>query len=261
MGRSHVIAVKKTLLFLAAVLLVARSLEAEDEVSVRVYVLKHKRVEEAALLVRPLLSEAASVTLTQKLNAMTVTARPEKLDQIGKILASFDVPPRGYNFAVKLVRARADVPSGSIASEIGGLGAKLKSLFQFNDYALIDSAVLRGVEGSTLRYQLGSDYSLTFAIRSPGTPAGKELLLSPFALSRLWRPTPGQPGLMRQVYQTSVPITLNQTLVLGASRDEASKSALILILLAEEAGHPDAEKGAAGAKSAEKTDKQPEKKP
>ena len=78
----------------------------------RVYVLKYKRVEEAALLVRPLLSDAASVTLTQKLNAMTVTDRPEKLDQIGKILASFDVPPRGYNFAVKLVRARADVPSG-----------------------------------------------------------------------------------------------------------------------------------------------------
>ena len=53
----------------------------------RVFVLKHKRVEEAALLIRPHLSEAASVTLTQKLNAMTVTDRPEKLDQIGKVLA------------------------------------------------------------------------------------------------------------------------------------------------------------------------------
>ena len=58
----------------------------------RVFVLKHKRVEEAALL-DPAASSptAASVTLTQKLNAMTVTDRPEKLDQIGKILAAFDV--------------------------------------------------------------------------------------------------------------------------------------------------------------------------
>lgn len=251
---------KKNLLLFAALLLAVAPLRAAEDASVRVYVLKHKRVEEAALLVRPLLSDAASVTLTQKLNAMTVTDRPEKLDQIGKILASFDVPPRGYNFAIKLVRARADVPSGTIASEIGGLGAKLKSLFQFNDYALIDSVVLRGVEGGMLRYQLGSDYTVSFVIRSPGNAGGRELLLSPFTLSRLWRPAPppGQkpatppPGLMRQLYQTSVPITLNQTLVLGASREESSKSALILILLAEDAANPAAEKGTPGPKSVEK---------
>ncbi len=242
---------KRTLLVLAAIALVARPLQAADEASVRVFVLKHKRVEEAALLVRPLLSETSSVTLTQRLNAMTVTDRPEKLDQIGKILASFDVPPRGYNFAVKLVRARADVPAGSMAQEIGGLGAKLKSLFQFNDYALIDSAVLRGVENGFLTYQLGTEYSLTFAIRPAGGSGGKELVLSPFSLSKLWKP-PGRPALLRQLYRTSVPITLNQTLVLGASRDEASKSALILILLAEEAPRADAEKGTAGAKAAEK---------
>ena len=241
---------RKLLTALAAALLVSAALRAADEVAVRVYVLKHKRVEEAALLVRPLLSEAASVTLAQKLNAMTVTARPEKLDQIGKILASFDVPPRGYNFAVKLVKARADVPSGSMASEIGGIGAKLKSLFQFNDYALIDSAVLRGVEGGSLRYQLGPEYTLTFAIR-PGTADSRELLLSGLSLSKVWS-KPGEATFLKPLYRTSVPITLNQTLVLGASRDEASKSALILILLAEEAPHGDAEKGTAGPKSAEK---------
>jgi hypothetical protein len=241
--------VKKTLFILAVIALSVQPLRAQEDVGVRVFVLKHKRVEEAALLVRPLLSESASVTLTQKLNAMTVTDRPEKLDRIGKVLASFDVPPRGYTFAVKLVRARADVPAGSIAREIGGIGAKLKSLFQFNDYALIDSAALRGVEGGVLRYQFGNEYVLSFTIRSAGS--GNELLLSPFVLSKLWS-APGQAGLVRTLYRTQVPITLSQTLVLGASRDEASKSALILILLAEEAPRADAEKGTAGAKAAEK---------
>ena len=47
---------KRRLLSLAAMLLAVRTLRAADEVSVRVYVLKHKRVEEAALLVRPLIS-------------------------------------------------------------------------------------------------------------------------------------------------------------------------------------------------------------
>lgn len=241
---------KKTLLLLVATLFAAAVLRAADDVAVRVYVLKYKRVEEALLLVRPALSEASSVTLAQKLNAMTVTARPEKLDLIGKILASFDVPPRGYDFAVKLVRARADVPSGSIASEIGGLGAKLKSLFQFNDYALIDSVVLRGVEGGSLRYQLGPDYYLSFAIH-PVAADAHEILLSGLTLSRVWN-KPGEATFLKPLYRTSVPITLSQTLVLGASREESSKSALILVVLAEEAPRADAEKGTAGAKAAEK---------
>jgi hypothetical protein len=177
--------VKKTLLLLAAFVLFASALPAADEAAVRVYVLKHKRVEEAALLIRPHLSDSASITLTQRLNAMTVTDRPAKLDQIGKVLAAFDTPPRGFTFAVKLVRARADVPEGSIAREIGGLGAKLKSMFQFNDYALIDSVVLRGVEGGRVETQFADEYLLSFTVRPTG--GGNELVLAPFTLSKIYK--------------------------------------------------------------------------
>jgi hypothetical protein len=241
---------KRTLLFLAAFLFSALPLRAAEEAAVRVFVLKHKRVEEAALLIRPHVSESASITLTQKLNAMTVTDRPEKLEQIGKVLAAFDVPPRGFTFAIKLVRARADVPAGSIAREIGGLGAKLKSLFQFNDYALIDSAVVRGVEGGRLDCELGGEYLLSFTVRPAGQ--GQDLLLSPFSLSRERRGVNGKTLLLAPLYRASMPVTLSQTLVVGASKEEASKSALILILLAQEApraGAPD--KGPAGTKAAE----------
>ena len=236
------------------VFLAAPSL-AQGEAAVRVYVLKHRRVEEAALLIRPHLSDGASITLTQKLNAMTVTDSPEKLDQIGKVLAAFDVAPRGFTFAIKLVRARADVPAGSIAREIGGLGAKLKSLFQFNDYALIDSAVLRGVEGGRVEYEFGGEYILNFTIRSVGD--GPELLLAPFSLSRERRTDKGL-LFLKPLYRASIPLTLSQTLVVGASKEEASKSALILIVLAQEAPRGDAaEKGAADAKSVQKVEKQP----
>jgi hypothetical protein len=245
----ELIRVKKILLLLAAISIFALPLRAQDEASVRVFVLKYKRVEEAALLIRPHLSESASITLTSKLNAMTITDRPEKLDQIGKVLASFDVPPRGFTFAVKLVRARADVPAGSIAREIGGLGAKLRSLFAFNDYALIDSGVLRGVEGGRVQCQLGSEYTLDFTIRSAGT--GDELLLSPFTLSKVYK-AEKTAAFIRPLYRAAIPVALSQTLVVGASKDEASKSALILILLAQELPRADAGKGANGPRSVEK---------
>ncbi len=242
---------RKTLLFLAAILISASALQAADDATVRVYVLKHKRVEEAALLIRPILSESASITLTQKLNAMTVTDRPEKLDQIGRLLAAFDVPPRGFTFAVKLVRARADVPEGSIAREIGGLGAKLKSMFRFNDYALIDSVVLRVADGGRVETRLGDEFVLAFTVKSAGM--GNELLLSPFGLSRIYRSADGGPPLQRPLYRSSMPVTLSQTLVVGASREESSKSALILILLGQEVPRGDAPgKGSPGATTVEK---------
>ncbi|MEP6992974.1 MAG: secretin N-terminal domain-containing protein [Acidobacteriota bacterium] len=224
---------KRTFLFVAVIVLLAAQLRAAGgDVAVRVFLLKHKRVEEAALLIRPNLSESASITLAQKINAMTVTDQPEKLDRIAKILAAFDVAPRGFTFAIKLVRARADVPAGSIAHEIEGLGKKLKSLFQFNDYALIDSAVLRGVEGGQVDYDFGGEYRLTFTIRPAGE--GQDLLLSPFSLLRERRVPGNSLVLLKPIYRASILTTLSQTLVVGASREEASKTALILILLAQE---------------------------
>jgi hypothetical protein len=218
---------------------------APADASVRVFVLKYKRVEEAALLIRPHLSDSASVTLTQKLNAMTVTDREENLKTIARVIADFDSPPRGFTFAIKLVRARADVPAGTMAQEIGGLGARLKSMFQFNDYSIIDSAVMQGVEGLPVSYRLGEEYVLTFSIGPAG--AGDELLLSPFALSRFKKDEKGHPFPV-PLYRAAIPITLNQTLVVGASKEEGSKNALILILLAQETARP----GVAGDKSVKK---------
>jgi Bacterial type II/III secretion system short domain len=232
-----------------ALLLPAASAGAE-ELAIKVFKLNYRRVEEAALLIRPHLSDAASVTLTQRLNAMTVTDREQNLKVVARVLADFDVPPRGFTFAVKLVRARADVPAGSISREIGGMGAKLKSLFQFNDYALIDSAVLRGAEGGRVECRLGEDYALSFVIAPAG--GGVDLLLAPFTLSRVRRADTLGPLIRTPVYRASMPITLNQTLVVGASREEQSKSALIVILLAQELPRAETERGAAGSKSVEK---------
>ena len=246
---------KETFFFAAATAIFAAALPllAADEAAVKVFMLKHKKVEEAALLIRPYLSPSASVTLAQRLNAMTVTDREENLKTIAKVLAGFDVPPRGFTIAVKLVKARADVPAGSMSQEIGGLGAKLKSLFQFNDYAVIDSAVLRGVEGEGLSSRLGEDYQVAFTIGR--SSFGEMLLLSPFVLSRMKRNEQGRIAPV-QLYRTAMPIELNQTLVVGASRDESSKSALILVLLMQEIPPPgSSEKGPAGMKTVEKEEK------
>jgi hypothetical protein len=228
---------KLLLAALAAFWIAVLGTAVAEEASVRVFVLKHRRVEEAALLIRPQLSESASVTLTQRLNAMTVTDREENLRRIARIISDFDVPPRGFTFAVKLIRARAEVPAGSIAQEIGGLGARLKTMFQFKDYSLIDSATLQGVEGHPVTWKLGDEFVVAFTIAPAGS--SDELMLSPFALSRVKKNEQGR-SVTVPLYRTAISITLNQTLVLGASKEESSKTALILILLAQEMPRPSA---------------------
>jgi len=248
---------KKALALAAAMALfaVALPLTAEDPAVVKVFALKYKRVEEAALLIRANLSPSASVTLAPRLNAMTVTDREENIRTIGKILADFDRPPRGFTVAVKLVRARSDVPSGSMSKEIGGLGAMLASYFHFNDYELIDSAVLRSAEGQEAACRLGDDYQVSFTIER--SSFGQTLLLSPFVLSRMKKDAGGR-AAPTQLYKTAMAVEPNQTLVVGASRDEASKTALILILLVQE--QPTAggtEKGPPGTKTVERQEKKP----
>ena len=244
---------KKVLLAaFGAISLFATAIFAAEEAAVKVFILKYRQVEEAALLIRPHLSDAGTVTLTPRLRAITVTDREENLRTIARVIAQFDAPPRGFTFAIKLVRARAEVPAGSIDREIGGMGAKLKSLFQFNDYSLIDSAVMRGIEGGPVATQLGEEgdaYMLNFWIEPSGS--GDQLLLSPFSLSRLRRNAQGR-IVPVALYRAPMPVTLNQTLVVGASKEEGSKNALILILLAQETPRAGAEKGTDGQRTVEK---------
>jgi type II/III secretion system protein len=237
---------------LGAFSLFAPAMFAAEEAAVKVFILKYRQVEEAALLIRPHLSDAGTVTLTPRLKAITVADREENLRMISRVIAQFDAPPRGFTFAIKLVRARAEVAAGSIDREIGGMGAKLRSLFQFNDYSLIDSAVMRGIEGGPVATQLGEEadaYMLNFWIESSGS--GDQLLLSPFSLSRLRRNPQGR-IVPVALYRAPMPLTLNQTLVVGASKEEGSKNALILILLAQETPRAGAEKGTDGQKRVEK---------
>ena len=67
-------------------------------------------------------------------------------------------------------------------------------------------------------------------------------MLSPFALSRVKKDELGRLATV-PLYRAAIPITLNQTLVVGASREEGSKNALILVLLGQEMARPGAPAG------------------
>src|SRR5262249_21643852 len=77
----------------------------QPAVVLRVFTLKYKRPEEAALLVRPLLTESGSVILQPKLNTLTVRDSAAAVERTAQAIASWDVPPRAVEIAVTLLRA------------------------------------------------------------------------------------------------------------------------------------------------------------
>lgn len=235
------------LLFIVFVVAAAGA-HAADTTGVRVFVLKYKSVEEATFFVRPLMSDAGTIVLQPKVNAITVTDRPSVLNTIARALAQFDVPPRGFSIAIKMVRASTGVSAGNLSREIGGIGNKLREVFHFNDYSLVDSAVLHGAEGHSLNYLLGGEYRVSFRVDPMGQ--GRILRFSDFTLARENTDSRGR-RVDIPLFRTTVNMALNQTLVLGASREEGSKKALILILLAQENPRPRPEKGVAGVSSAQ----------
>jgi hypothetical protein len=112
---------------------------------------------------------------------------------------------------------------------------------------------MRGIEGWPVAAQLGEAgdaYMLNFWIEPAGA-AEQQLMLSPFSLSRLRRNAQGR-VVPVALYRAPMAVTLNQTLVVGASKEEGSKNALILILLAQETPRVGAEKGTEGQRSVEK---------
>ena len=134
---------------------------APPAVVVRVFALKHRAADEALQLVRPLLSDAGSVMLEPKANELTVRDTAASVERAAQAIAAYDVPLRGVDVAVTLLKATSDpkaAPSMTDASaEIRGIGERLKKLFNVTDFTRLDSVVVRGIEGQRVAYAIGSD--------------------------------------------------------------------------------------------------------
>jgi type II secretory pathway component GspD/PulD (secretin) len=215
----------------AGVILLAASAALAQAVGVRIFQLRYRRAEEATLVVRPLLSDQGSILIQPKSNALTITDRDSALNAIARTLADFDRPPRNLLITVKMVRAQAEPSAGSPPKEIGEVESRLKEMFRFNAYSLVDSAVLHGSEGDIVSTLLGGDYRIAF--RVDPSAGSSTIHFSQFQLARERTDEKGRKFVI-PLYSTSLNVLLNQTLVLGASKEEGSKNALILVLYVQE---------------------------
>ncbi len=201
----------------------------------RVFTLKHRRADDALLLVRPLLSDQGSVLLQPRLNTLTVRDTPQAVERAARALSAWDLPPRALSISVSLLKATTDgpAPQEPVSEEIKAVGARLKKLFNFTGYSRLDAVVVQGVEGDSISYVLGGDYRLEFVLDPSGDDAF--VRLKGLTLSRLRRDASGR-EVARDIARTSLNIPMGEPFVLGVGRDEAASGALFLVLVASPRG-------------------------
>src|SRR5450759_2123747 len=144
----------------------------QTQTVVTVFTLKHRKVEDALAVLRPLLSDsgAVSAVLETRLNSLTVRGTPVRVEQISRAVAAFDVPLRAIDIAVTLLKSPGEKTRASdkadVSEEIRGIGEKLKKLFNVTDFNRLDSVVVQGTEGQRVAYAMGGGYRLSFLLDS-----------------------------------------------------------------------------------------------
>lgn len=199
----------------------------------RVFTLRHRKAEEAALLVRPLLSEGASVTLQARLNTLVVRDAAAVVERCAQAIQSFDLPPRAVAISVTLLKAGSTLgaPSGgpAVSEEIRGVGERLKKLFNFTAYTPLDALVLQGTEGDAVAYTIAAEYRLAFLLEPSADAA--VVRLKDLTLERIRRDEKGR-ETRREILHTSINVPMGQTNVLGIGKDETASGALFLVFTA-----------------------------
>src|SRR5450756_2107632 len=206
----------------------------QTQTVVTVFTLKHRKVEDALAVLRPLLSDsgAVSVVLETNLNSLTVRGTPARVEQITRAVAAFDVPLRAIDIAVTLVKSAGEkaraAEKTNVSEEIRGIGEKLKKLFNVTDFIRLDSVVVQGIEGQRIAYVMGGGYRLEFLL----DPArdGTQVQLRDLSLERM-RHEAGR-EVRGEIVRTSINVNLGQPYILGVGRDASAGDKLFIVFFA-----------------------------
>lgn len=227
--------------FVLALLSATAVLGAADTVS-RVFTLRFVSVVEASAAVQPMLSDRGTMTLQPSQARMTVQDVPEVIDRVAKLIAELDHRPSRYRVEVELLEGGPERPFGT-ADDVEA-DERLRRMFKFPAYRRIGSAVLEGELGGLVQADLGSGFRVSFRAQVPAysddapwgvADPGDRIHLRGLVLQRVR--TSGDGELTSdQVLRTTVLLSPNQRVYIGAGGSEDAATGWVLIVQARDVG-------------------------
>lgn len=218
---------KRVLLNVMTLLLVATSAfadaaEAARNLKVQTFQLKHKQADQAAGVIKPLMSAEGTIAIQPSSNALVVTDAAENIRKIAVALAKFDAPAQPLNLSIRLVAAsrgeadRVDPSLSDVASKL--------ALLRYNVLDAVSAAQVTGKEGETGLVELNG-YRAEFKF-GEYDPAADSVKVSDFRLSKR------EGDVLSQMLKTTLNLRLGQTVIIGATRQAQSQRALMIVVTA-----------------------------
>ncbi len=222
---------KRLLTIALTLLLVAASAFADDaadagkSLTVRTFQFKFKKAENAAAVIKPLMSGEGSISIRSSGNSLVVTDQPENLKKIAAALQDFDVEAQAFRLSVRLVAAtRSGASEGRVPAELKDVASKL-ALLRYNALDNIGSAEVLGKEGEPGEIDL-TGYRADFKFGEYDA-SSDSINLTDFKLSRL------EGDVLSPMMKTTLNLKLGQTVIISAQKQAQSNRALMIVFTAK----------------------------
>lgn len=200
---------------------------ATAELETRTFELQYLRPDEAVEMVRPYIYDDrpdAPGIVTHFSSGITVRETSDNLERIARVLAEYDRPKPGVRLHFQLIEANG---AGSADPAIAEVEDVLRDLFRFEGYRLLSEVQLGALVGSGSTQAFGE--------------GGRKFAISTHVSEIRTRPEPGAVDLhvelmteeIGRAMQTSMTVPVGQTVVLGSSRPDPERAALILAVRPE----------------------------
>lgn len=213
--------------------------QGADGLATRTFTINHRPVDDVVALIQPHISERGSYAVQPRIRAVTVTDTPAVLGKLSAMIARFDLPPRGIQLVVQLMRAEEGAPSGTEppARRRGLPPAVIQDLTKWGVVTPIGSASVTTAENESGSVSLGGtpdEYRVRFTAGGVSLPVGV-VRLERFVLERSRR-APAGSGEADASFSPVMDLVLNlrdrQTTVLGATSSQDSKHAVFVSITA-----------------------------
>ena len=223
--------------FVLLLSIVALALSAADQstTTVRVFNLKNASMVEAFTAIEPLLSDDGSVTLQPSRGRITIQDSPQIVGRITVLMDELDRIPGEYRIEVELLEGLDSERASDIPLE---LDRRLHRMFPFKSYRYAGRTVFQGEFGQPTTASLSQGYRLSFLAASSNVPEstpwgvadlGNRTQVKWLRLDRLTADKDGREQV-DEVLRTTVYLSPQQRMIIGAGSSEDSTSGLVLIL-------------------------------
>ncbi|MGZ7040544.1 MAG: secretin N-terminal domain-containing protein [Thermoanaerobaculia bacterium] len=202
----------------------ADAADAGKALSVRTFQFKFKQADQAAAIIKPLVSAEGSMSIQPSSNSLVVTDRPDNLKAIIAVLQQYDAAARNVHLSVRLVGA-SRVPNAAVHEPVPELKdiANELSMLRFNAYERLGDAELQGKEGEPGLVDLSGGYRAEFKF-GEYDPASDTIKLNDFRLLKL------QNDQLVPLYKASLNLKLGRTVIVGATKPQGQRALMIVVV-------------------------------